>query len=167
MPGVSVQDVQYTDILLACTRHLLQEMREANPDPILNWLKSRLHDLRDILLTEISIDDVDLEVGLKEFAKLTATVRTEPGQRQRIRERLEPHTETLIQALNTFIEDGSRRLVEKTKLLVIVDNLDRIGMMFSFLLSLAKGDKGYPGFLSRATDPSLSYHHLIRSEGVQ
>jgi hypothetical protein len=126
---ISVQDAQYTDILLACTRHLLKKLREANSTPILNWLKGRLHDLKDVMLTEINIDQITLEVGLKEFAKIAAAVRTEPGQRQKIRERLEPHTETLIQALNAFIADGSK-LSEKVKLLVIADNLDRIVPIF-------------------------------------
>ncbi len=129
---LSVQDAQYTDILLACTRHLLRKLKEtANPDPILGWLKARLRELKDVLFTEINIEDLTLEVGLKEFAKLTAAVRAEPGQRQKIRERLEPHTETLIQALNAFIEDGRHHLPEKTKLLVIADNLDRIVPIFN------------------------------------
>jgi len=127
---LSVQDAQYTDILLACTRHLLQELKKANPDPILNWLKARLRDLQEVMLTEINIEDVNLAVGLKEFAKITAAVRAEPSQRRKIRERIEPHTETLIQALNAFIKDGKSHLPEKTKLLVIADNLDRIVPIF-------------------------------------
>ncbi|NER98169.1 MAG: AAA family ATPase [Symploca sp. SIO1B1] len=127
---LSVQDAQYTDILLACTRHLLRELKEANPDPILDWLKGRLRDLKDVMLTEINIDKVNLELGLKEFAKLTTAVRTEPGQRQKIRERIEPHTETLIQALNNFVKDGRSNLPKKAKLLVIADNLDRIVPIF-------------------------------------
>ena len=128
---ISVQDAQYTDILLACTRHLLRELKDANPDPILDWLKNRLQDLKNVMLTEINIDNkLNLEVGLKEFAKITAAVRAEPGQRQKIRERIEPHTETLIQALNTFIADAKKHLPEKTKLLAIADNLDRIVPIF-------------------------------------
>lgn len=127
---ISVQDAQYTDILLACTRHLLRKLKDANPSPILKWLKGRLGDLKDVMLTEINIDDVNLEVGLKEFSKLTAAVRAEPSQRQKIRERIEPHTETLIQALNAFIEDARNNLPEKTRLLAIADNLDRIVPIF-------------------------------------
>lgn len=72
---LSVQDAQHTDILLACTRHLLRGLKEANPAPILNWLKARLQDLKEVMLTEINIEDINLEVGLQEFAKLTAAVR--------------------------------------------------------------------------------------------
>ena len=127
---ISVQDAQYTDILLACTRHLLKGLRNSNSAPILNWLKDRIGDLQDVMLTEINIDELNLELGLKEFAKITAAVRAEPRQRQKIRERIEPHTETLIQALNTFIADERQHLPKKTKLLVIADNLDRIVPIF-------------------------------------
>ncbi|MDB9519666.1 AAA family ATPase [Roseofilum reptotaenium CS-1145] len=127
---LSVQDAQYTDILLACTRHLLQELKNADSKPILSWLQDRLQDLQDVMLTEIKIDQLNLEVGLQEFTKLTAAVRTEPRQRQKIRERVEPHTETLIEALNAFIADGKKNLPENTKLLVIADSLDRIVPIF-------------------------------------
>ena len=127
---LSVQDAQYTDILLACTRHLLKRLSLANPEPILKWLRARLHELKDVTLANINIDKVDLEVGLTEFAKITAAVRSEPGQRQKIRDKLEPHTETLIQALNSFIEDGRDHLPTGTKLVVIADNLDRIVPIF-------------------------------------
>jgi len=123
---LSVQDAQYTDVLLACTRHLLRLLTQANPDPILNWLKGRLRDLKDVMLTEVRIEDINLEIGLQEFAKITSAVRTDPNQRRKIREKLDPHTETLIQALNAFIRDGSRSLPSHTKVLVIADNLDRI-----------------------------------------
>ena len=127
---LSVQDAQYTDILLACTRHLLKRLKAASPEPILKWLRARLRDLSDVMSTEINIDQVDLEVGLKEFAKISAAVRSEPGQRQKIREKIEPHTETLIRALNQFIKEGSEHLPIGTKLIVIADNLDRIVPIF-------------------------------------
>jgi hypothetical protein len=127
---LSVQDAQHTDILLACTRHLLQGLKQANPDPVLDWLKTRWADLQDVLLTEVTVDQVNLAVGLKELAKLTSAIRAQPGQRQKIRERLEPHTESLIDALNRFIQDNSDRVAAKTKLVVIADNLDRIVPIF-------------------------------------
>ncbi|NER46595.1 MAG: ATP-binding protein [Symploca sp. SIO1A3] len=127
---LSVQDAEYTDILLACTRHLLKRLKEANPAPILHWLKERLWELKDVTLTDINLEKVNLELALQEFSKLTAAVRAEPGQRRKIRASLEPHMETLIQALNLFIKDGRSHLPQKTKLLVIADNLDRIVPIF-------------------------------------
>ncbi|HBQ99836.1 MAG TPA: pilus assembly protein PilB [Cyanobacteria bacterium UBA11691] len=127
---LSVQDAQYTDILLACTRHLLQDLKNADSKPILSWLQDRSQKLKEVMLTEITTDELTLEVGLQEFAKLTAAVRMEPGQRQKIRDLVEPHTETLIEALNALIKDGTKHLQENTQLLVIADNLDRIVPIF-------------------------------------
>ncbi|NEO87086.1 MAG: ATP-binding protein [Spirulina sp. SIO3F2] len=127
---LSVQDAQYTDILLACTRHLLRELKDANPRPIMAWLQARWQSLQDVMQTEVNLEELSLEAGLSEFAKLTAAVRTEPGQRQKIRDRLDPHTETLLQALNTFIEDARRGLPPNKKVVVIADNLDRIVPIF-------------------------------------
>ncbi|MBP0028679.1 MAG: ATP-binding protein [Roseofilum sp. Guam] len=127
---LSVQDAQYTDILLACTRHLLQDLKNADSKPILSWLQDRSQKLKEVMLTEITTDELTLEVGLQEFSKLTAAVRMEPGQRQKIRDLVEPHTEKLIEALNALIKEGTKNLPEKTKLLVITDNLDRIVPIF-------------------------------------
>lgn len=128
---LSVQDAQYTDILLACTRHLLKELKDANSGPILDWLKRRLRDLQEVMAREVNLDNVvSLELGLKEFAKITTAVRTDPSQRQKIREKIEPHTEGLLTALNQFIQDGRNHLPDKTKLIVIADNLDRIVPIF-------------------------------------
>jgi hypothetical protein len=128
---ISVQDVQYTDILLACTRHLLDKLKQANSKPIADWLHERFLDLKDILSTEIKVEEVTTEAQLSQFAKLTAAIRTEPSQRQKIREKVEPHTETLLKALNAFIADAKKNLPDgKTQLVVIADNLDRIVPIF-------------------------------------
>jgi hypothetical protein len=126
---ISIQKMlQYTDILLACTRHLLEELSSfADPAPVVGWLGDRWQDLKDLALTEI--DFADLKVGgqITQFAKLTASIRAIPSQRQKIREKVNPHTITLLKSLNDFIKDAKRKLPEgKSQLVVIADNLDRI-----------------------------------------
>ncbi|MEQ9671495.1 MAG: AAA family ATPase [Coleofasciculus sp. G2-EDA-02] len=128
---ISLQDVQYTDILLACTRHLLAQLTQADSTPIANWLRDRYQDLKDFWLTEVNLEKLTIEAQLNQFAKLTAAIRTEPSQRQQIREKVEPHTETLLKALNTFIADATKKLPNgKTQLVIIADNLDRIVPIF-------------------------------------
>ncbi len=124
---INPEDVQYTDILLACTRHLLESLSstKANPQPLLSWLQDRWEDLQDLALTEVSLDHIQIEISL--FTKLTTNLRTEPGQRQKIREKITPHTKTLIEALNKFIEDAQQKLrLSGSQLLLIADSLDRI-----------------------------------------
>ena len=128
---LSVQDAQYTDILLACTRNLIKQLKNVDPAPIADWLRSRFEDFKDILISEVNLEKLSIEAQLGQFAKLTTSIRSEPSQRQKIREKVDPHTETLIESLNKFLEDASQKLPEgKKQIVIIVDNLDRIVPIF-------------------------------------
>jgi hypothetical protein len=124
---INPEDTEYTDILLACTRHLLEYLRNANSKPLRDWMRDRWKDLKDLALTEVSFETLSLELQIAQFAKLTANVRTVPSLRQKIRDKINPHTTTLIEALNEFIGDAKKNLPDKSsQLAVIADNLDRI-----------------------------------------
>ncbi|MEG4959678.1 MULTISPECIES: ATP-binding protein [unclassified Microcoleus] len=124
---INPEDTEYTDILLACTRHLLEDLRNANSKPLRDWMRDRWEDLKDLALTEVSFETLSLESQIAQFAKLTANVRTVPTLRQKIRDKINPHTTTLIDALNEFIGDAKKNLPDKSsQLAVIADNLDRI-----------------------------------------
>ncbi|MBR8840954.1 MAG: ATP-binding protein [Stigonema ocellatum SAG 48.90 = DSM 106950] len=125
---IEPEDAQYTDILLACTRRLLEALKNhANPAPLLNWLKDRWQDLKDLALTDVSLENLKVEAQISQFAKITASLRTEPTLRHKIRERVNPHTITLIEALNVFIKDAKNNLPSAySQLVIIADNLDRI-----------------------------------------
>lgn len=124
---INPEDTEYTDILLACTRHLLESLRNANSKPLRDWMRDRWEDVKDLALTEVSFETLSLESQIAQFAKLTANVRTVPSLRQQIRDKINPHTTTLIDALNEFIVDAKKNLPDKSsQLAVIADNLDRI-----------------------------------------
>lgn len=124
---INPEDTEYTDILLACTRHLLESLRNANSKPLRDWMRDRWEDVKDLALTEVSFETLSLESQIAQFAKLTANVRTVPSLRQKIRDKINPHTTTLIDALNEFIVDAKKNLPDKSsQLAVIADNLDRI-----------------------------------------
>jgi hypothetical protein len=124
---INPEDTEYTDILLACTRHFLEAIKDADPKPLRDWMESRWNDLKDLALSEVSFETLNLEMQISQFAKLTANVRNEPSLRQKIREKVNPYTLTLIDALNEFIVNAKNKLPSKySKLVVIADNLDRI-----------------------------------------
>ncbi|OUL17402.1 pilus assembly protein PilB [Nostoc sp. RF31YmG] len=125
---IDSEDAQYTDILLACTRRLLKDLQKiAKPDPILDWLKSLWGELKDLAQTPIEFEKLTVEAQIAQFAKLTANLRAVPQLRQQIRQKIDPHTVTLIQALNEFLTNAKKNLPNGcTKLAVIVDNLDRM-----------------------------------------
>jgi len=121
------EDTEYTDILIACTRRLLEQLKNANPQPLLTWLSDRQQDLKELAFTEIRFDDLKLETAIGLFSKLSSNIRAIPTERAKIRAKLDPHTVTLLSALNQFIQDGKRHLPsDQSQLVVIVDNLDRI-----------------------------------------
>jgi hypothetical protein len=123
---IDPEDAQYTDILLACTRHILEELKnQASPKPLLDWLKGRWQELKDLALTEVSLDSLAIETQISQFAKLTANLRTVPSTRHKIREQIDIHSVSLIQALNEFIAEAKNKL-KSSKLVVVADNLDRI-----------------------------------------
>jgi predicted ATP-binding protein involved in virulence len=123
---VNPEDVEYTDILLACTRHLLEQVNVADPKPVLSWLRERGQVSKDLLLTDISLEDSKAEVGIKEFAKITSSIRTQPIRRTKLRELLNPYTEKLVDALNAFIADAKLKLPQsKRRVVMIVDGLEK------------------------------------------
>ncbi|AFZ12539.1 hypothetical protein Cri9333_1650 [Crinalium epipsammum PCC 9333] len=124
---IDPEDAQYTDILLACTRHLLEDLKGTTPQPVLNWLKDRWQELKDLALTKIEFDTLSVEAQISQFSKLTANLRAVPSLRAKIREQINPHTVTLIKALNEFIAEAKKKLPSGCNhIVVIADNLDRI-----------------------------------------
>lgn len=124
---VDPEDAEYTDILFSCTRHLLEQLRLADPQPILSWFKERWQALKDMGLTRVEADDLSIDVGIQEMANLSTTIRAVPSERQKVRNLINPDTPSLLSALNDFIVDSRNKLPpDKSKLVVIVDNLDRI-----------------------------------------
>jgi AAA ATPase domain len=124
---IDPEDAQYTDILLACTRHLLEALKNSNPNALSKWLNDCWDDLQDLALTEINFTDVKVEVLIAQFAKLSANIRAVPSERRKIRDKVNPHTVTLLEALNEFIKNAKINLPNgKSQLVVIADNLDRI-----------------------------------------
>ncbi|MFN7528059.1 MAG: ATP-binding protein [Dolichospermum sp.] len=124
---IDPEDVQYTDILLACTKNILAAFKNLDSQPVLSWLKERWEDLKDLLQTKISFEELSLEAQVSQFAKITTKMRSEPGERRKIRDKINPHTTTLTEALNKFIQNAKKNLPPGySDLVLIADNLDRI-----------------------------------------
>ncbi len=123
---IDPEDAQYTDILLACTRNLLKDLR-GDQTRIQNWLQSRKTELVDAMQSEVGFDSANVNAEVP-FAKLTTTLKVSPTARGQIRKIVEPHTPSLIEALNDFIIEAMAKTPQGTtdKLVLIVDSLDRI-----------------------------------------
>lgn len=127
---INPEDVEYTDILIACTRHLLETIREADPKPVLSWFQERKQAFEDLMLTEINLSNAGAEVGVGDLGKITASFKTQPTQRAKLRKLLNPYTEKLIDALNQFIDDAKKKLPpDKQRLVLIADGLEKVTLI--------------------------------------
>lgn len=127
---IDLEDTEYADILLACTKHLVQAIKLSDPNPLQglsNWLQARMQSFADLLLTPLVLDGISLAAQVSQFAKITATLKAQPDNRREIRDRINANIPSLLSALNEFI-DGAKKFLpnEKKDLVLIVDNLDRI-----------------------------------------
>jgi hypothetical protein len=124
---IEPQDAEYADILFACTRHLVEAVKLQNHNPLVNWLKERWESLQDVALTEISFDGLNLEGQISQFAKITANLRATPDKRRELRQKINANTPSLVEALNSFINEAQKCLPANSRGIVLVaDNLDRI-----------------------------------------
>ncbi|MCG9885937.1 MAG: ATP-binding protein [Cyanobacteria bacterium] len=129
---LNLRDTEYSDILLACARNLLdgfKDLKGFDSKPLGQWLMRSLEDLKSLLLADIKIEDLrtNVELQLSQFLKLTTAVRLEPQKRDQVRKLLRDRIDSLELVLNQLIEDARKRLPDgKQDLVVIADNLDRI-----------------------------------------
>ena len=120
---IETEDARYTDVLLACVRYLLQELKNDSATPLYDWLKDRWSSLQDLLGSKLEVT-TELQAKLPlVFAELSSTLRVNPTARSKIRELLDAHTVTLVDALNEFICAAHP---ETQQLVLVVDGLDKI-----------------------------------------
>lgn len=123
---IEPQDAEYADILFACTRHLVEAVKLDEHNPLVNWLTERWESLKDLALTEISLDGLNLEAQISQFAKITANLRANPDKRRELRHKINANTPSLVEALNSFIKEAEKSLPDSCGIVLIADNLDKI-----------------------------------------
>lgn len=129
---IDTNDVNYTDILLACTRRIVEELTEVTTEDdqnlVYRWFVKRFNELLNLGFSEQEIENWSLELGLSPLVKIIASLKTVPSQRQAIREKIKDNQDSFNAILNEFIEKAKENLKgkQRSKLVVIADNLDRI-----------------------------------------
>jgi AAA ATPase domain len=101
---IEPSDTEYTDIIVAITKHILAEVKGANSTALQKWISDRWADLSGIFQQDFELEKVTAEAKLADFGKITTTMKSSPNQRKQIREKLEPHTQSLCDALNEQID---------------------------------------------------------------
>ena len=138
---LDMADVDITDILLAIARQVSESIEQLNIRLQPTGFKALLEGLANVLQAQIDIQaelpglgsvgansngEFSLSLGI---GKITAKARDSRDLRTRLRQYLEPRTNTILQAINQeLLEPSIRQLKQQGKqgLVVIIDNLDRI-----------------------------------------
>ncbi|HAC62471.1 MAG TPA: pilus assembly protein PilB [Cyanothece sp. UBA12306] len=122
-------DVGYPDILLACTRHLVEELNEQEEANFLyKWIGEKFKEILDLGSSELELQEIGIEHQMSPFAKITSTLQVVPSKRQEIRKQIESNQVSFAKIINQFIAQIKDKLKinNQTKLVIIADNLDRI-----------------------------------------
>lgn len=143
---IDTADVDVSDILLAIARQVSDSLEKNSIHLQSQGLKALLKDAIDFLQTPIgdltaefslpgagklsASSSGSIELSLPAgIAKITAKTKDSPSLRSRLRQYLEPRTNTLLKAINEeLLIPGTQELKKRgvKGLVVIVDNLDRI-----------------------------------------
>jgi type II secretory pathway component PulM len=138
---LDMADVDITDILLAIARQVSESIEQLNIQLQPTGFKALLQGLANVLQAQIDIQadlpalgsvsgntegEFSLSLGI---GKITAKARDSRDLRTRLRQYLEPRTNTILQAINQeLLTPSIEQLKQQGKqgLVVIIDNLDRI-----------------------------------------
>ncbi|ERT05528.1 archaeal ATPase family protein [Lyngbya aestuarii BL J] len=138
---LDMADVDITDILLAIARQVSESIEQLQITLQPTRFKALLQGLANVLQAQIDIqadlpalgsvsgntkEEFSLSLGI---GKITAKARDSRDLRTRLRQYLEPRTNTILQAINQeLLTPSIEQLKQQGKqgLVVIIDNLDRI-----------------------------------------
>lgn len=119
-------DIDFPDVLIAIIRQLATQLKELEQIELKpGYFKDRWQSLKALALTPVDFDGIELGASM---AKLSATLRSSPEARKKIREALEPDTNNWISAANDVIDEALLELRQKRYrgLVIMVDGLDKM-----------------------------------------
>jgi len=118
-------DVDFPEVLVAIIRQMAKQLKDLGISLKPGYFKDRWDRLKNVLGSEVSLDEIGLEAGL---VKLALTVKSSPDARMEIRKLLEPDTANWVQAANDVIGQAKIELIAKgfSDMVIIVDDLDKM-----------------------------------------
>jgi hypothetical protein len=123
---LEMADVEISDILLSIAHNVSQHLEAIDIASRPTYLQKLFEDLVNTLRTPMEISDVSFSAGI---ASITASAKQSPDMRSQLRQYLEPRTKNIINAINNeLLTPANEKLQQngKNRLVVIMDNLDRI-----------------------------------------
>lgn len=126
--GLDINDLDFPDLLVFLAAELQRQLgKRGLPGftPVTTYLKRVWGEIKDLLGSEVELKDVEVDAG---FAKLAVELRNRPGSRALLRDAVEKHSTSLLDAVNDLIilADASARTEGHCGLVLIVDGLDKL-----------------------------------------
>ncbi len=91
-------DVDISDILLAITRQVSENIEQANIKLKPGYFQKLFTEISEVLQTPIQLSaEAEVSVGI---AKITAKIKDYPKLRSQLRQYLEPRTSTILESIN-------------------------------------------------------------------
>jgi hypothetical protein len=134
-------DVDISDLLLTIVRQISNSLAEIDILLEAKGFLKLIKEIWQILQMEVEPDNITLQLGI---AKLSSKLRDNPNARPRLRQKLEPQTDNLLQLINQELIDPANKALQaigKQGLVVIVDSLDRLESSQAEYIFDEKGDR--------------------------
>jgi len=123
---LEMADVEISDILLSIAHNISEHLEAIGITARPTYLKALFQNLAETLNTPMEISEVSFSAGI---ASITASAKQSPDMRSQLRQYLEPRTKNIITAINEELlapANAALQQQNKNRLVVIMDNLDRI-----------------------------------------
>ncbi|HIK43876.1 MAG TPA: ATP-binding protein [Leptolyngbyaceae cyanobacterium M65_K2018_010] len=123
---LEMADVEISDILLSIAHNISEYLETIGIVAQPTYLQNLFQNLSETLRTPMEISQVSFSAGI---ASITASAKQSPDMRSQLRQYLEPRTKNIITAINQELLGPANQMLQqqgKNRLVVIMDNLDRI-----------------------------------------
>ena len=125
---LDVNDLDFPDLLVFVAAQLQQElakMKLPGFTPATTYLKRAWDDIRSMLGAQVEFKEAELDTG---FGKLVMELRNRPISRALLREAVEKHSTSLLDAVNDLLGSAKASAIHAghAGLVLIVDGLDKL-----------------------------------------
>lgn len=125
---LDVNDLDFPDLPVFVAGQLQAQLREARLpgfDPVAVYLRRVWEEIRSLLGSEVELEDVEADAG---FGKLALELRNRPNARKRLRDAVEQHSSSLLDALNDLLDDARTSALRTghAGLVLVIDGLDKL-----------------------------------------
>lgn len=125
---LDLNDLELPDLLTFIAGEVLGQLAAQHLpgfDPVTTLMRHVWDDIRGALNTKIAIKDAEVPAG---FGSLTLELKNRPNSRQQLREAIELHSTSLLEAVNDLLQTANARLRQTGHegLVLLVDGLERL-----------------------------------------